>query len=517
MAFTINKTDGTVLATISDGTVDNTTELALIGKNYAGYGELLNENQVKLLENFANTEANAPTKAIAGQLFYNTTASQLQVYDGSAFKTVSGSIVNTTQPTSAVSGDIWFDSTNNQMYAYNGTTWVLIGPAAASGEGQSGAIVTTISDTGGTLRPVVQMTTSDVIVAIASNTEFTPASSVTGFATIKKGITLSSNISSNKFQGIATDSDSLGGIAAANYLRSNADDTTVGTLTVQNDDSLVLGADGDFTITQSGDHTTLKNVTSDGDILFNVNDGGSDLTALTITGSNRNVTVATNLTVTGDLSVLGTTQTITATQTTIADPFIVLNQGASSPDNDIGIMFDRGGSNVAIMWDESADEFAMINTSDSGGTYGDIGIDSYATLRVTATTAQYADLAERYEADEPMEYGDVVRIGGEKEITKTTEQADPEVFGVISKDPAYKMNAGAGNDKTHPYVALTGRAPCKVKGPVKKGQYIVSSDEPGIAIGIDGRPVKVYSILGRSLQDSNEQNVKYIEITVGKF
>ena len=89
--------------------------------------------------------------------------------------------------------------------------------------------------------------------------------------------------------------------------------------------------------------------------------------------------------------------------------------------------------------------------------------------------------------------------------------------GCLQKDRGGILKKWSGNDKTHPYVALTGRAPCKVKGPVKKGQYIVSSDEPGIAIGIDGRPVKVYSILGRSLQDSNEQNVKYIEITVGKF
>ena len=180
-------------------------------------------------------------------------------------------------------------------------------------------------------------------------------------------------------------------------------------------------------------------------------------------------------------------------------------------------MFDRGGSNVAIIWDESADEFAMINTSDSGGTYGDIGIDSYATLRVTATTAQYADLAERYEADEPMEYGDVVKIGGDKEITKTTENQDPDVFGVVSQNPAYKMNAGAGSDETHPYVALTGRAPIKLVGPVKKGQYVVASSEPGVAIAIDSRPENVYSVIGRSLQDNNDEGIKYVEITVGKF
>ena len=98
MAFTINKTDGTILATVQDGTLDQTTNLSLFGKNYAGYGELLNENQIKLLENFANTTENAPDKPIKGMLFYDTTKGQVQVYDGTSFKAATGSIVSTSQP-----------------------------------------------------------------------------------------------------------------------------------------------------------------------------------------------------------------------------------------------------------------------------------------------------------------------------------------------------------------------------------------------------------------------------------
>ena len=127
MAYTINKTDGTVLTTVSDGTLDTTTNLSLFGKNYAGYGEALNENQVKLLENFANTTSNAPSKAIKGQCFYDTTLNQLQVYNGSSFKSVSGANVNSTEPTNTAQGDLWYDSTNGQLYVYNGSSFVLVG------------------------------------------------------------------------------------------------------------------------------------------------------------------------------------------------------------------------------------------------------------------------------------------------------------------------------------------------------------------------------------------------------
>ena len=157
----------------------------------------------------------------------------------------------------------------------------------------------------------------------------------------------------------------------------------------------------------------------------------------------------------------------------------------------------------------------MCFTNEDGTTTGNVSIVSYATLHATSTAAQYSDLAERYEADSAMEPGDVVKIGGEKEITKTTEENDSDVFGVISTDPAYKMNADAGQDATHPYVALSGRVPCKVVGAVTKGQRLVSSDTDGAAKAASA-PYTTQEVIGRALESSTDENLKMIEIVVGK-
>lgn len=537
MAYTINKTDGTVLTTVSDGTLDTTTNLSLFGKNYAGYGEALNENQVKLLENFANTTSNAPAKAIKGQLFYDTTLNQLQVYNGTAFKAVSGSIISGSQPSTGAQGDLWYDSTNEQLYVYTGSQWLLVGPAATAGAGVSGSIVKVITDDTGTDRVVLQLTTSDSIVAMVSAVEFTPQTSISGFATVKKGLTLSTAITGNKFQGTATDSDKLGGVAAANYVRADAASTTTNTLTIQHDTSLILGADGDVTFNQSGNNLRVTNSNADGNIVFRVNDGtgggGAGSTALTINGANAAVTVANNLNVTGNLTVSGTTTTIDATNTTIEDPLIVLNKNSASVgDVDIGIVFERGvNTNTAIIWDESADstkgpqdgEFAFIYTSESGTTAGNVAVTSYANLQAnlltgTATRSQYADLAERYEADAEMEPGDIVKLGGEKEITKTNVEYDEDVFGVISGQPGVQMNAQAGEDATHPFVAFAGRLHCKVKGPIKRGDRITTSTMPGIGqkAELDNELCSVYNVIGRSLEDKSTDDVALVEIVVGK-
>ena len=279
MAYAINKTDGTVVATVADGTLDTTSSsLSLIGKNYAGYGEVLNENQVKILENFANTSSNTPTSPLQGQIWYNTTANQLQVYNGSSFKSVSGANVSASEPTNTAQGDLWYDSTNGQLYVYNGTSFVLVGPQSTSGSGITGSVSTTITDNTGIDRTVLQFKIADTIVGMLSSVEFTPQTAISGFSTISKGFDLSTAITSNKFVGTATDADALGGVAAASYLRADANDTTSGTLGVLNDTGFTVGVDSDFTISQSGANTTLKNVTQDGDIIFNINDGGTDTT-----------------------------------------------------------------------------------------------------------------------------------------------------------------------------------------------------------------------------------------------
>ena len=359
MAYTINKSDGTVLTTIIDGTVDATTDLSLIGKKYSGYGEAQNENFVKLLENFSNTTANAPTNPVKGQLFFDTTLGQVQVYNGSVFKAIASSIISTSAPASGVKGDVWYDSANNQLKVYSGTEWLLVGPTASS---TTGGVSDTITDSTGTSRPVIKMKANNETVAIISNVEFTPATAISGFASIVPGVNLSTAITSIKFTGTATDSDSLGGTAAANYLRSDTSDTFAGTLTVNADTSLVLGADGDVTMSQDGATFTIRNATQDGDLKLNVNDGGVNTAAITCTGSDGSVTIANNLTVSGNttvsgtftassgtatvnnltvngnLQVDGTTTTVNTSTVTVEDNILTLNSGVSgAPSTNSGI------------------------------------------------------------------------------------------------------------------------------------------------------------------------------------
>ena len=317
MAYTINKTDGTVLTTIVDATLDETTNLGLPGKGYNNYGEIQNENYVKLLENFAEVTADAPSKPLLGQLFFDRTLDQMQVYDGTQFKAVAGTIISSTEPTFGAQGDLWFSTGTTQVYVYPGSIWHLVGPQGALA---TGAVSDTIIDTTGTAQDVVKLIVDNNLVGIVSDLEFTPQTTLTGYATVKKGITLGTNITDNKFQGTATDTDALGGIAAANYLRSNVADTMTGTLTISNDASLILGADNDIVFSQAGSDFTMSNTSSDGDIIIRVNDGGVTTTAMTIDGATSSVDIANNLTVDG------TTTTVTMSATTsVASPTIKTN------------------------------------------------------------------------------------------------------------------------------------------------------------------------------------------------
>ena len=344
MAYSINKTDGTVVATVADGTLDTaSTSLSLIGKNYAGYGEVLNENQIRIIENFANTSSNTPTAPLKGQIWYNTTANQLQVYNGSSFKSVSGANVASAEPTNTAQGDLWYDSGNGQLYVYNGTSFTLVGPQTTSGTGITGSVSTTVTDSDGVDRTVLQFKVADTIVAMLSSVEFTPQTAISGFSLVSKGFDLSTAVTGNKFVGTSTDSDGLGGVSAASFLRSDANDTTSGTLGVLNDTGFTLGVDSDFKMSQSGSDTTLKNVTSNGDIIFNVNDGGSDTVALTIDGATHGVLVAGDLTVSGTLITSGSVQSINVTNLNVQDPLIVLGSGSTNTTaTDKGLVIDRG-------------------------------------------------------------------------------------------------------------------------------------------------------------------------------
>jgi hypothetical protein len=134
------------------------------------------------------------------------------------------------------------------------------------------------------------------------------------------------------------------------------------------------------------------------------------------------------------------------------------------------------------------------------------------TFQGTAVQAKYADVAERYEADRIMEPGDLVDIGGEKEITLTTE-AWQAAYGVISTNPAFKMNSDAGDDDTHPYVALVGRVPVKVIGQVAKGDRLTASDIPGVAMSAGKGQYP--GVFGRALSAKTTDELGFVEVALG--
>ena len=302
MAYTVNKTSSGSY-TVQDGVVNTQTDLSFIGKGYAGYGEKIAENFLHLLENFSNTSA--PTKPIEGQLWYDSTNARLKVYSGSAFVPAGGNVpYQSAAPSALAQGDLWIDSDTGQLYFYNGTSNVLVGPPSSTGT-TNGFVYESILDSGDATQNITKWFNDGNLIAIVSEDAFTPKSTITGFATIKKGITLTTAIADTKFQGTATDADALGGVAAANYLRSNANDTTSGTISVANDGGIVVGADSDFTFTVDSTGGIISNTVNNTDITFKVNDGGTTTTVMTIDGSESRVGIGTT-TPTTKLDVLGT-------------------------------------------------------------------------------------------------------------------------------------------------------------------------------------------------------------------
>ena len=547
MAYKINNTFGTLLVTLADGTIDvATTDLTLIGKGYAGFGEKLNENLVKLLENFNNTSA--PTNKIQGQLWYDKTNNQLNVYTGAKFKPVGSPTPSTTQPANAVLGDEWFDTTNNQYYIYNGTAWTLIGPTTVAGSGVTQVLPEVLQDNTGVNRSILKLVANDTVVGIVSNIAFTPSSTETngaalitaGFATVAQGIQMSSSVASAKFRGTATDADALGGVAAANYLRSNANDTSTGTLGLLVDGAaLTLGAGSDITFTMDSDNLTIAQTTQDKDIIFTVNDGGVTTTLMTLDGSSGRLELPSvgDLRVKGNLTVDGT-QTIVNTSTlSVEDNIIELNRNISSNSgmpNYTGLKVNRGSTSVAteqnlyFVWDETfADDGTTIH-GNAGGAWtafkaSDTDTEMEAPTLVdiranivhaTSTAAQYADLAERYEADCETEVGDVMILGGHSEVTKCQEELSDAVFGVVSESPAFLMNASAGNNESHPMIALKGRVLVKLTGTGKAGDRVVSAGN-GEARVAQIEECTAFNTLGRLIKDKYNKETALTECVIG--
>lgn len=425
MAYTINLTDGTILATVADGTVDTTScSMALVGKNYAGYGEFLDENFVHLLENSSNSTA--PGEPLVGQLWWNNSTDLLQVWTGGAWKTISSATSSSTTPSNNVTGDLWWDTQNQQLKVYNGSSFTLIGPAFNPDTGTTGAIPDTISD-GTTNHIALKFFVNNQVVAIMSrDASYAPSPAINGFTTVDPGMTMATSVGGQTtlFNGTATNAQTLDGIDSTGFLSSTANDTTSGTLGILNDSGLTVGVDNDarVSVSPSTSAVTIANQTSGANLVLSVNVGGTPTPALTIYGANGTVS----------------------------------------------------GNQI---------------------------------------NANYADVAERFEADLAYEPGTVVELGGSAEITKVQHDLSESVFGVISTRAAYLMNSQAGTDETHPPVAMTGRVPVKVVGAVVKGDRLVSAGN-GLARSALPGEATAFNVIGRALTNKTNTDEGTVEAIV---
>jgi len=373
MAYTINRTDGTAIATITDGTSDNSTSVTLFGKSFSGFGEGLNENLVKLLENSASTSA--PSSPLRGELWFDTSTSQLKVYDGSSFKPTGGAKSQNSAPTSPGAGDLWHDSDNDQLYVYTGSAFQLVGPVYTAGQTLSGWLIETLASSGGN-KVVSSMYAGNTRVAILSKETFTPSATQTGFATIKAGFTLNSTLGA-VFEGTNTQASAIDVsgtsntsstiIAGGNFLRADAADTTTGALTIDTDSGILIGGSQELTITVSSNDVTIAQTTQDKDMKFTVNDGGVTKTPLTLTGADGGIDMTGDLTITGNLTISGEFEKSGSNINVVDDAFLKLNTGNSEVDS--GLIIETSDSDDArLFYDVSENHFV----AGEGGSYSQI-------------------------------------------------------------------------------------------------------------------------------------------------
>ena len=504
MAYTITLSDGSSLIPggLADTTINTTaTSITLVGKNYSGYGQFINDNFVQMLENFANTSS--PANPLKGQLWWDTVNNILKVYSGQSWKISTGATStpysNPPGDLSSLGGDLWFDTTNQQLKVYSGTAWITVGPAASTATGNTGAQPALVQDkvTGGS-HPVVQILINNVVYAIISNYTFT--TNLPGFPVISAGITFSN-----------TASPTLG-------LNTQDQNPTSNTL-AQRDQYGALNATGlNLTGAITGATAIGTTALTASTITATTSVSSPAIIAPSITGNLNSYVTTINTSIvpaTNGQGNVGTPgyyfgnayiQNVNISNNIAMDGTIIPNSNLSVTLGSTSKLFNNVYTNQLI---------AASNILPTANLAVNIGSSSlwFNNIYGTAIHALYADLAERFEADAEYEPGTVVELGGPAEITKVDSDLSDSVFGVISTNAAYLMNSRAGTDKTHPPIAVQGRVPVKVTGIIRKGDRLVSAGNGLARAGIKSE-LTTWNVIGRALEDKTTTDEGVIEAVV---
>jgi hypothetical protein len=505
MSYTINHYNDSPLATVSDGTYDqSSTSLTLIGKDLPNYGTFLNENFVYLLENFAGTTQ--PSNPVIGQLWWDATNNILRVWSGVSWKISTGA---TSKPfssppsdLSALGGDLWFDTTNSQLKVYSGSSWITVGPQASSSLGVTGAFAAQIADTSAGSHVVIQLKFNGVVYAMLADNTAPYNTALTGFNYIVPGL----NFSTSFTQGLNI--ANVGAVASTLVQRDNNGGVTANVITATSINATTITASSTF------------NGTFVGNVSGNVQ--ATQVSATTV--SAQGVTAASGFS--------GTI--LTASQPNITGLGNVFNLNTNGTTNLTGAAY-LNGSPIATTGGSTT--FSSINGTPIGNATPSTG--AFTTLSVvtsvtptvgnvvnlgsssnwfnniygTAIHAQYADLAERFHADAEYLPGTVVEMGGPNEITQVVEDLSNNVFGVISTNAAYLMNSGAGENATHPPIAMSGRVPVRAVGLIAKGDRLVSAGN-GIARAGLKTEITPWNVIGRALENKTTEGEALIEAIV---
>lgn len=419
MSYQLNRTDGTVLTDLIDGKLDkNSTNLVLVGKNYAGYGEFINENFIRLLENFSSVAP--PSNPLSGQVWWDTSDERLKVFNGSSWKASGVPFVQSKRPNMA-SGDLWINNNDKQVYAYDGTDTILIGPQYKDSQGKSGFEIATIIDQQSRPRTVAKLLVGDKLTSVVSNNEFTPVRTerISELVTdenpdgiVYKGFNVVDR-ENFKFRGIAEQASAIvsdtGEVSTIDsFLPSKRDGVTTGTLTIQNSGGLILGLSQNTVHKIVGSTYQIENQLKDHDIRIRVPSsefGGQTVDAIYVDSGNARVgifnanrtpeytlDVAGDLRVTGNMLVEGETSTINVNTLTVEDKSIELAKSdsttlSSTEANNAGIFLNTSDAGTkSLFWKNSSNSWSVntnFNIESTSGGYKINGVDKLTNTGLT--------------------------------------------------------------------------------------------------------------------------------------